>query len=264
MQRWAGRVAMVTGASAGIGAAIAYQLQDVGMNVVALARGVDKIPGAVEAARSEAAGRGRSVAAKAAAPGKLLCRACDVQREADITAAFAWAKEALGGVDVLVNCAGLAGDTRLLDTNTSDWKKVLDINVLGLSICTREAIQQMRARGVDDGHVVHISSVCGHIMPFLPEWSMYHASKHAVRVLTEGLRKELVAAKSRIRVTEVSPGMVRTSFLNETRSANPEEWYAQRAHLFPEDVADAVLYALGTPPHVQIHEIMIKPIGEEA
>lgn len=262
MERWSGRTAVVTGASAGIGAAIAYQLLDAGVNVVGLARRVEKIQDAVDTARKDAQSRGRTQTNKAPSPGKLHCVKCDVSKEADILSAFKWIQEHTDGVHILVNNAGVVGQTKLTETNTDEWRRLFDINVLGLSICTREAVQQMKAKGIDDGHIVHISSVAGHKYPSFPGLEMYSATKHSVRVLTEGLRKELVASKSKIRVTEVSPGLVRTDILDSLKIDQNLIWL--RPHLFPEDVADAVLYALGTPPHVQIHEIMVKPIGEES
>ncbi|KAK7864238.1 hypothetical protein R5R35_009508 [Gryllus longicercus] len=261
MERWRGRVAVVTGASAGIGAAIAYQLQDAGVNVVAMARRADKIQDAVNAARKAAESRHRSQIGKAPERGQLHCVKCDVSKEDEVLEAFKWVKDNLGGVDILVNNAGVGGNTTLTETNTNDWKRILDINILGLSICTREAIQQMKARGVDDGHIVHMCSISGHWLPRSPEWSMYYASKHAVRVLTEGLRKELVAAKSKIRVSQICPGLVRTDFFDSFLENQDEVWIQNQ--LYTEDIADAVLYVLNVPPHVQIHDIIVKPVGEE-
>ncbi|KAK7864248.1 hypothetical protein R5R35_009515 [Gryllus longicercus] len=265
MERWRGRVAVVTGASAGIGAAIAYQLQDAGVNVVGLARRSDKIPEAVETARKDAKSRSKVQIGGDCKPGQLHCIKCDVTKEEDIIAAFKWVKENTNGVDILINNAGVIGMTPLSDSkkNTDEWKSMLDINVLGLSICTREAIQQMKARGVDDGHIIHIGSVAGHWMPMYswPGTAIYFATKHAVRVLTEGLRKELVAAKSRIRVTEVSPGLVKTDIFNGCNK-DVEEIF-KIPHMFPEEVADAVLYAIQVPAHVQIHEIIIKPVAQD-
>ncbi|KAK7864246.1 hypothetical protein R5R35_009514 [Gryllus longicercus] len=259
MERWRGRVAVVTGASAGIGAAIAYQFQDAGLTVVALARRKEKIPEAVNAARTAAEKRNRSQIGKAPSPGKLHCLKCDVTKEEDVIATFKWIRENTKGVDILVNNAGVAGKTKLSgpESNTEQWRSILNINVLGLSLCTREAVQVMRERGVDDGHIVHICSMAGHHAP-PPEalgWGMYYASKHAVRVLTEGLRKELVAAKSRIRVTEVSPGLVHTSIFDPLDINQKLLWNSP--HLNPEDVADSVLYAIASPAHVQIHEIIM-------
>lgn len=252
---------MVTGCSAGIGAAIAQQLLDQGMNVVAVARRVDKIKEAVSNARKDAISRGRIQETKTGT-GKLYPHKCDVSKEEDILAVFKWVTDNLGGVDLLVNNAGIGCEVSLTDTNTDVWRRVMDVNVLGLSICTREAVQSMRSRGVNDGHIVHISSVCSYLLPNSSSIAVYTASKHAVRALTEGLRKDLVAHKEGIKVTSVCPGLVKTDIVNDFKSMTPEQVF-QRPHLQPEDIADAVLYVVGTPPSVQIHELIIKPVGEE-
>ncbi|XP_069683481.1 dehydrogenase/reductase SDR family member 11-like [Periplaneta americana] len=247
MERWSGRVAMVTGASAGIGAAIAVDLVQKGLKVVAVARRVDKIKVLEDQVKS--------------APGKLYCLKCDVSDEEDIKATFQWVRDNLGGVDVLVNNAGADSKNTLMEGPAENWRTIMNLNVLGLSICTKEAIQCMKSRGVDDGHIIHIGSILGHIVP--PEdhpFRMYSASKHAVRALTEGLRRELVNQKSKIRVTCVSPGVVRTEFLEAAKAS--DIFYDKVPCLQGQDVADAVAYALATPPHVQIHEIIIKPVGE--
>ncbi|XP_067014734.2 farnesol dehydrogenase [Anabrus simplex] len=252
MERWSGRVALVTGTSSGIGTFIAYQLQDHGVHVVGVARRADKIEGAVATAREAAKSRGRYHATKAT-PGKLYAKKCDLTKEEDILALFKWIKETLGGVDILVNNAGVYWGTGLTEALTEQWQSMLNVHVLGLSICTREAVKNMRARGVDDGHIIHISSTGGHAV-FSSDGAMYCACNHAVMALTEGLRKDFVEHKSNMKVTCVSPGYVRTGSTPEEISTSPA--------LEPEDVADAILYAIATPPHVQIHEIIITHVGE--
>nr|CAD7616738.1 unnamed protein product [Timema genevievae] len=121
----------------------------------------------------------------------------------------------------------------------------------------------MKERGVDDGHIIHINSVLGHSLPGGRNVSMYHASKHAVTVLTEGLRRELVQLGSKIKVTSVSPGVVVTEFMNLYGEEIKNRLYTENPTLQSKDIADAVVYTLGTPPHVQIHEITIKPVGEK-
>ncbi|XP_067014721.2 farnesol dehydrogenase [Anabrus simplex] len=258
MERWSGRVALVTGASAGIGATVAYQLQDHGVHVVAVARRADKIEEAVAKAKQDAKSRGRYHETRAK-PGKLYAKKCDVSKEEDILALFKWIKETLGGVDILINNAALGKDTGLTAAPTEDWKIQLDLNILGLAICTREAVQNMRARGVDDGHIIHIGSVVGHQVR-RHDNTMYSATKHAVLALTEGLRKDFVEHKSNMKVSCVSPGVVSTEFLKNLPTYVEE--VRKLPCLYSEDVGEAVLYALGTPPHVQIHEIIIKPVGE--
>ncbi|KAJ9576086.1 hypothetical protein L9F63_007051 [Diploptera punctata] len=256
MERWAGRVAVVTGASAGIGAAIAVDLVKHGMKVVGIARRPER----VEELKKSLKG----------APGTLYAFKADVSKQIDVEAAFAWIKNNLGGVDVLVNNAGIAGKSTLHDGPVDTWKKILDLNVLGLSMCTKEALQSMHERGVDDGHIIHISSINGHGVPMHSLQHgimMYSGSKNAVNALTEGLRRELVDRKSKIRVTVVSPGMVKTEIMLADGAEIPpgqsvDYLYKDILHLQSQDIADAVTYALGAPPHVQVHEIIIKPVGE--
>ncbi|XP_068086562.1 farnesol dehydrogenase-like [Anabrus simplex] len=263
MERWTGRVAVVTGASSGIGAAIAYQLQDHGLHVVALARRQEKVQEAVSNAREGAKTRNRCnrYHPSQVPTGKLYPRKCDVQKEEDILATFKWVAETLGRVDILVNNAGVAGEASVAECPTEEWTRILDTNVLGLSICTREAVKIMRSKGVNDGHIVHISSIAGHLPPRSGKGSMYAASKHAVRALTEGLRKDFVEHKENIKITSVSPGVVNTDIFNTSPRIDANMFYSL-PNLNSEDVADAVIYAISTPPHVQIHEIIIKPVGE--
>ncbi|XP_069683496.1 farnesol dehydrogenase-like [Periplaneta americana] len=246
MERWSGRVAVVTGASAGIGAAIAQELVKKGLKVVGLARRVERVQELEKSLKS--------------APGKLYSRKCDVTKEEEVKEAFKWVKDNLGGTDILINNAGVASLNSLSGGPVENWRKIYDLNVLALSMCTKEALQSMKEKGVDDGHIIHINSVAGHKV--IEQLSMYSSSKHAVTALTEGLRRELVNQKSKIRVTSVSPGAVRTEF-GLAAGATPEmlEAYKDIPILESEDVADAVLYVLGTPPHVQIHELMLKPLG---
>ncbi|XP_069683499.1 farnesol dehydrogenase-like [Periplaneta americana] len=247
MERWSGRVAVVTGASAGIGAAIAQELVKKGLKVVGLARRVERVQEMATTLKS--------------APGKLYPIKCDVTKEEEVKKAFKWVKDNLEGTDILVNNAGVASVNTLSGGPVENWRKIYDLNVLALSMCTKEALQSMKEKGVDDGHIIHINSITGHKM--IDPVAMYSSSKHAVTALTEGLRRELVNQKSKIRVTSVSPGAVTTE-IGEASGITPEmmEKFKDMPFLASEDVADAVLYVLGVPPHVQIHELMIKPVGE--
>nr|CAD7204856.1 unnamed protein product [Timema douglasi] len=248
MERWSGKVALVTGASAGIGAAIVEELVKHGLKVVGLARRVDKVE--------------KLAAGLKSARGKLYAVKADVTKEEEILAAFDWIKKNLGGVDILINNAGVGTGEALSEIGRESWQ-VLDVNVKGLSIFTREALKSMKERGVNDGHIIHLNSIVGHSIPGATSATMYHASKHAVTVLTEGLRRELVQLGSKIKVTSVSPGVVETEFANIYGPEMKKFLYKENPVLHAKDIADAVLYTLGTPPHVQIHEITIKPIGEK-
>ncbi|XP_053689237.1 farnesol dehydrogenase-like [Sabethes cyaneus] len=242
MDRWAGKVAVVTGASSGIGAATAKSLAKAGMTVVGLARRVER----VEELKKEL---------PSSVQGSLHAVKCDVSKEDDILKTFKWIEQKFGGVDVLINNAGILRDCSLVEADTQKVREVLDTNVMGLVLCSREAFQSMKKRSVD-GHIVHINSIAGHQVPNFPRLNIYPASKHAVTAITETMRQELKAEGTKIKVTSISPGGVRTEII-------PEEFLtAEMPMLESEDIAEAVLYVVGTPPHVQVHELTIKPVGE--
>lgn len=238
---WEGRVALVTGASSGIGRAIARGLVEDGLKVAALARSADKL-----AALHRDCGDA------------LLPLPCDLRDEASIRAAFGQVAAAWGGVDILVNNAGLGHAQSLLDGDTEKWREMLEVNVLALTVCTREALQQLEARGAA-GHIVHISSMASHRVP--PNSGMYSATKYAVRALTEALRKELHARGSRTRVTAISPGLVETGFHRVFTGSEDgaREIYDALRVLDAADVLEAVRYVLAQPPHVQVHDVLLRP-----
>jgi NADP-dependent 3-hydroxy acid dehydrogenase YdfG len=244
MEQWKDRVALVTGASSGIGAAVARVLAGAGMRVAICARRTERI-------EALAGDLGR-------AGGEVLAQPADLRREADILALFEAVRDRWGGVDVLVNNAGLGHASPLVDGDTEAWREMLEVNVLALCVCTREAVRDMRRRG-DDGYVVHLSSMAGHRVP--PGSGVYSATKFAVRALTEALRQELRRAESGIRVSEVSPGLVETEF--HAHYFGSEE-AAQRSYgrfpvLQPDDVARTIRHLLAQPPHVQIHDVLVRP-----
>lgn len=191
MERWLGKIAVVTGTSSGIGASIAVELVKSGVIVIALARRIelveelkDKIPESLKI--------------------NLHPVKCDVSKEEDIVRTFESIIKEFGGVDILINNAGIARGTTLFDKdNGIPLREVLETNVLGLVFCTREAVQSMQNRKVD-GHIIHINSVVGHYVPhipFYPTLNIYPASKHAVTALTETLRQDLNKLQSKIKVT---------------------------------------------------------------
>ncbi|KAJ3651582.1 hypothetical protein Zmor_017612 [Zophobas morio] len=186
MDRWVGKVAVVTGASSGIGAAIVDQLVEIGLQVVGIARRVEL----VEKKAQELADK----------KGKLHPYKADCSKVQEVVKAFSWIEGNLGAVNILVNNAGVAKDTSLVDGDEEDWKSVLDLNVMGLCVATREAIKSMKNHGVN-GHIIHINSYCGHVVPNFPGFNIYPASKHAVTALTETLRQELNRLQSKIKVT---------------------------------------------------------------
>jgi NADP-dependent 3-hydroxy acid dehydrogenase YdfG len=244
MERWKDRVALVTGGSAGIGTAVVRALVQAGMRVATCARRVERLE-----ALADELGAGED---------RLLPLGVDVRDEAALLSMFGTIRERWGGVDVLINNAGLGHKAPLMSGATEHWREMLEVNVLALCICTREAIADMQRQQVA-GHVIHISSMAGHRVP--PESGVYSATKYAVRSLTEGLRQELRAAASDIRMTSISPGFVETEFAAHYHRSQEaaRKTYGRFKVLEAGDVAEAVLYALGQPPHVQIHDLLMRP-----
>ena len=247
MERWRDRVALVTGASSGIGRAVARTLLTAGMRVAACARRVER----VEALRDEVPG------------GDLLPLRADLRDAAQIGRMFASIRQQWGGVDVVINNAGLGYDAPLVSGDSEQWREMLEVNVLAVAVCTREAVQDMRQRG-DDGHVLHIASMSSHRVT--PQAGMYAATKHGVAALTEGLRQELRALGSGIRVTAISPGFVETEFAEKSSGSKQaaQAIYSRYKVLEADDIAGAVVWALAQPPHVQIHDILLRPTHQSS
>lgn len=194
---------------------------------------------------------------------RFLPLGADLRRESDILKVFETVRQEWGGVDVMVNNAGLGWRAPLVSGATEDWREMLEVNVLALCVCTREAIRDMQRRQVA-GHVVHVSSMSGYRVP---EGSgVYAASKYAVRALTEALRQELRELGSEIRVTAISPGFVETEFaaLYNRSAEAAKETYGRYKVLDSADVAAAVVYALSQPAHVQVHDILLRPTRQRS
>ncbi|XP_051962486.1 dehydrogenase/reductase SDR family member 11-like [Xyrauchen texanus] len=253
MDRWKGRVALVTGASVGIGAAIAKSLVQHGMKVVGCARNLQQI----EKLATECISGGFS--------GTLIPYKCDLSEEEQILAMVTWIKAQHQGIDVCINNAGLALPEPILSGKTSGWRTMMDVNVIGLSVCTREAYQSMKERNVDDGHIININSLCGHRVWNVADIHFYTATKYAVTALTEGLRQELLESKTHIRATSISPGIVETEFTYRLFSHVPGKAAATFKSikcLEADDIAIAVMYVLSAPPHVQIGELQMLPVEQ--
>ncbi|XP_031354693.1 farnesol dehydrogenase-like [Photinus pyralis] len=244
MDKWQGKVAVVTGTTSGIGLALATQLVDLGVVVVGLSRRTDR--GVELVSRL----RGRK--------GAFHHLTTDVGKEEDVASAFRWIRENLGGVSILVNNAGTRRSTSLVDGDAKMWRETLDVNVVGLCLVTREAVRSMRANGID-GHVVIVNSMAGHRVPPLLDNNIYPASKFAVTGIAETLRQDLNAMGSKIKVTAVSPGLVATEIFEVSKM---DGYIKSLPQLQPEDVANIIVYVLSTPLHVQIHDILVRPQGQ--
>ncbi|XP_071944510.1 dehydrogenase/reductase SDR family member 11-like [Antedon mediterranea] len=253
-ERWVGRVALVTGASSGNGEQIARRLVEQGMKVVTCVKAdvfhqLKAIADELNAKHS---------------PGLMHPLVCDVSKESDILAMFKEIQEKFGGVDVCVNNAGLALDSPLLSGKTDRWQYMLDVNVMGVAICTREAVAQMMKNGVDDGHIIFLNSIAGHRIGVGSTIGFYSGTKYMITAISEGVRQELRLKNSHIRVTNISPGKVETQFyptlFGEERA---KKMASEFPYLQPQDIASSVLHALHAPPHVQIFEVLIRPVEQK-
>jgi len=233
-----GKTAIVTGASSGIGAAIASALENAGVRVAGGARRVDRLE--------------TSVALE-----------LDVTDPASCEGFVEQAVAALGGLDVLVNNAGLALGRDPFDESTeTDEEVVLETNVHGLIRMTRLCLTHLR----DGGHVVNMGSVAG-IWAY-PNGSLYVTSKFAVHGFTRALREDLLGRP--IRITNVAPGLVETGFSkvrfrgDEEKAGAIYENVALGGPMRPEDVADCVVFALTRPPNVNVDEIVVTALAQSS
>uniref|UniRef100_T1P8J9 Short chain dehydrogenase n=1 Tax=Musca domestica TaxID=7370 RepID=T1P8J9_MUSDO len=251
MEKWHNKIAVVTGASAGIGAACCKALVGNGMIVIGLARRSERVDELRQTWPDDKEKQSRLHSLK-----------CDVRQESEVIAAFDKIVKDFGPIAVLINNAGVVRDTELVkENNTEDLRAIVDTNIMGVAYCTREAFKTMSKNTDGLGHVIIINSVVGHKVIHFEGSStnMYPASKHAVTAMTEVYRNEFLMHNTKLKVTSISPGVVRTEIFSE------EDWEKMKdfAALEASDIADAVVYCLQTPPHVQIHELTIKPVGEK-
>ncbi|KAH8274878.1 hypothetical protein KR044_002293 [Drosophila immigrans] len=256
MERWRNKVAIVSGASSGIGAACARSLVVAGLQVVGLAR------------RQERVLQLRDALTTPEQRQRLHAFKCDVTQEAQVVAAFRWTRDQLGGVHVLVSNAGLMATTELSgEANTQAIRETIETNIMGGVYCIREAFQTMkRQRGDGDegeeggaeGHVIIVNSIAGqqvpNLGPQLPSLNIYPATKFALRAMQETYRQEFQRHKTCVRVSTISPGIVDTDILPaQLQGVIKEHMPMLRA----EDIADAVLWTISTPPNVQVSAIFM-------
>ncbi|XP_060518418.1 uncharacterized protein LOC132697142 [Cylas formicarius] len=246
LERWIGKVAVVTGASSGIGEAIARRLVSEGLIVVGLARRKERLESLEKQLKIS--------------KGTFHPVTCDISKEEDILNAFKYVKENLGYVHILINNAGIGVFTSLTSGDSAIWRRVFEVNVLGLCIATKEAYQQMAENGVN-GHIIHINSILGHKVSAVSDVynaNVYPASKFAVKALAESLKMELSYLKKKIKITNLSPGRVKTEILEAGNFAKELVDTAYKGEtLYPEDIAECVVFALTTPPHVNINELIV-------
>lgn len=242
-----GKVAIITGASSGIGLATALALSRAGARVAIGARRTGRLEKLAGVIRGEG--------------GSVLHRRLDVTQRSECEAFAAAVLEEWGSIDILVNNAGLMPLSFFQNLKVDEWDRMVDVNLKGVMYCTAAVISHMKAKG--SGHIINISSVAGRTV--FPSGSVYCATKHAVTALSEGLRQEF-STRSNIRVTCIEPGVVDTD-LNSTITDESLAGFVRKARemksLRADDIASAIVYAAGAPPHANINEILIRPTTQE-
>ncbi|MER8973260.1 MULTISPECIES: SDR family NAD(P)-dependent oxidoreductase [unclassified Mesorhizobium] len=242
----AAKVALVTGASSGIGEATAVALAAAGAKVAIAARRADRLEAL--AARIEKAG------------GTALRIEADVTSNDDVTAMVDKVVTEWGRLDILVNNAGVMLLSPAADAELDDWRRMIELNLLALMGVTKAALPHLRAA---KGHIVNVSSIAGRVAN--PGASGYAATKFGVVGFSESLRREVYADK--VRVTVIEPGLVRTELgdhvTNPAAKAGLDQRLAAMEALTAEDIAAAILYAVGQPAHVNVNEIVIRPTDQE-
>lgn len=236
-------MAIVTGASSGIGEATALKLAGVGMRTALLARREDRIAELASTIKEQG--------------GEAISIKTDMGSEAEIKEAVDRVLSKWGQVDVLVNNAGVMYLGPICGASTAEWKNMVEVNLLGLMYATHEVLPSMIER--KSGHIINVSSVSGRVTS--NRSAVYSATKFAVGAFSEGLRQEVY--KSNIRVTIIEPGAVLTELSDHVTHTESREklksWVAGMEALTSKDIANSILYAVSQPAYVSINEMLIRP-----
>jgi len=241
------KVAIITGASSGIGNATAITLSKAGAKVAIGARRTDKL----EQLKNKITLQG----------GETFSQKLDVTKKSECDSFVDAVLKKWGSVDILVNNAGLMPLSFLKNLKVDEWDQMVDVNIKGVLYCTAAVLSHMREK--KSGHIINISSVAGRIV--FPAGSVYCATKHAITAFSEGLRQEL-SPRSNIRVTCIEPGVVSTELTNTITDETLQSFVdatKKMQVLQSEDIANAILYAVESPNHVNVNEILIRPTTQE-
>ena len=240
-----GKVIVITGASSGLGEAAARLLSAQGATLVLGARREDRLDALC--------------AELTAAGGRAVSQVTDVTDRAQVEALVALAVERFGRIDVLINNAGLMPNSLLERLKVDDWERMIDVNVRGVLYGIAAALPRMQKQMA--GQIINVSSVAGHKVR--PGTAVYSATKHAVRVISEGLRMEVKPYN--IRVTVISPGAIATELVDSiTEDDVQAAAKAQYQKAVPADsFARVVAFAISQPPEIDINEILFRPTTQE-
>ena len=242
-----GKVALVTGASSGIGSATAKALAQEGAKVVLAARRFEKM---------------KAIASEIGANNNTLVLSVDLSNEQATVDLVQQAYDKWGQLDILVNNAGLVDVAPVETADIDSWRKMFEVNALGLMIAAKKAIPLMKAQG--EGHIVNLSSTSGLFVD--AGLSGYCASKYAVEAFSDALRLE-VSKSDRIRITVIEPGPVSTDLPTHIKDSDSRQgildWFDSIEPLQPEDIASAIVYAVTQPARVSINKMLIRPTDSD-
>ncbi|XP_067933981.1 dehydrogenase/reductase SDR family member 11-like [Watersipora subatra] len=247
MERWVGKVALITGAATGVGKATVNKLLKHGMKVIGCGRRLEALQELESALGSK---------------GELTIIPCDVSKEDDVISLFSKIKEKYGGVDVCINNAGLGRNSPILSGKSEDWQTLFNVNVMGVLRVTREAVASMKAKGTEEGHIININSTLGHQVIPAARLHVYAATKFAVTAISQGTRYELLDEQPGLncKVSQISPGLIKTPFLESyTSKETAEAAYRQAKALEVDELAETVVYQLGLPAHAQVQDVIMLP-----
>lgn len=246
-QRLARRVALVTGASSGIGEATAIALAEAGAKVAVAARRRDRL--------DELAARLQALGAEP------LVLPADLLDENEAQRIVVETEAHYGRLDILVNNAGVMYLEPVAEADLGRWRRMLELNVLSLIASTQAALRGMRERR--EGDIVNIASTAGRIAN--PMAAAYSATKFGVVAFSEALRREVY--QDRVRVSVIEPGLVQTELRDHIGNPAVKDainaWADSLRQLQPDDVAEAILFCVTRPPHVSINEVLMRPTDQE-
>lgn len=225
------KVAVVTGAGSGIGEAIATLLHEEGAKVVLAGRNKEKLQNVANQLSQD----------------NVKVVPTDVTNKEEVDELIKIAQQTFGSLDIVINSAGQMLSSKITDYQVDEWDSMIDVNIKGTLYTAQAAFPTMLEQS--SGHLINIASISGFEVTKIS--TIYSATKAAVHTITQGLEKEL--AKTGVKVTSISPGMVDTAI---TAAYNPSD----RKKLDPQDIAEAVLYALTQPSHVNVNEITVRPV----
>ncbi|MCH8915261.1 MAG: SDR family oxidoreductase [Thaumarchaeota archaeon] len=241
------KVAIITGASSGIGYATALTLSKAGAKVAIGARRVDRLEELAKKISTDG--------------GEVFYQKLDVTQRLECENFAKAVLEKWGSIDILVNNAGLMPLSLFKSLKVDEWDQMIDVNIKGVLYCTASVILHMKEK--KSGHIINISSVAGRIV--FPTGSVYCATKHAIAAFSEGLRQEF-SARSNIRVTSIEPGVVATE-LTDTITDESLQGFIENTKkmetLQAKDIANAILYAVESPSHVNVNEVLIRPTAQD-